>query len=69
MLSLALLSFGSDSFEQLAVDSIEVGGECHRCIEALRINLETFSQFFCGRMVKERMSWSRFGRISSSLEF
>ena len=45
MLSLALLSFGLDSFEQLAAGSIEVVGECHRCIEALRINLETFSQF------------------------
>jgi hypothetical protein len=35
------------------MDSIEVVGECHRCIEALRTNLETFSQFLW-RDLKER---------------
>src|SRR5690348_5062959 len=47
------LPFGSDLFEQFGFGSLQVASEFHSCFQSLGIDLETFSQFFRSRIVKE----------------
>ena len=48
------LSFGLDSFEQFGVRSFKLICKFDPCIQSIGINLESFSEFFCGRILKER---------------
>ena len=47
------LPFGSDSFEQLGVGSFKVVSKFQSRVQGFWINVESFSQFPRGRIVKE----------------
>lgn len=48
------LPFGLDPFEQLGVRSFKIVGKFHPCVQSVGVNLEPFSKFLCGGIVKER---------------
>jgi len=48
------LSFGLDSFEQFGVRSFKLVRKLHVRVQSVGVNLEPLSQFFRGRIVKER---------------
>lgn len=51
---MVVLPFGLNSFEQFGVCSFKLIGKFHACVQSIGVNLEPFSQFLCGGIVKER---------------